>query len=136
MGGAALAQGSRVDAPNTITTGPGAQVFLRFEDEMQIALGENSLLRVVDFRYSSSGVTDRAVFELLRGSARVVTGRIAANNPKQFFFRTPQTQLQAERPSDFTVALVNPAYVNVKSGSLVTSNGLREPESWWTRRPM
>jgi hypothetical protein len=122
--GAALAQGEKVSAPTAISTGPGAQVFLRFEDRMQIVLGENSLLRIVDFRFSSSGVTDRAVFELLRGSARVVTGRIAQNDPKQFFFRTPQTQLTMDsRGADFTVALVNPAYITVNSGSVISSNG-------------
>ena len=123
VGGAAVKQGQRLVSPTAITTGPGAQVFLKFDDEMQIVLGENSLLRMVDFRYTSSNATDRGVFELLRGSARVVTGKIAANNPTQFFFRTPQTQLTIERPADFTVALVNPAYIAVKSGTVVSSNG-------------
>jgi hypothetical protein len=97
-------------------------VQLRFDDGMQIVLNENSLLRVIDYRHTSSGVTDRAVFELLRGAARVVTGSIARDNPRQFFFRTPHTQLMVEKPSDFTVALVNPAFITVHSGSLVSSN--------------
>jgi hypothetical protein len=99
--------GQKVVAPTTVTTGPGAQVFLRFDDGMQIVLGENSVLRVIDFRFTSSGVTNRAVFELQRGGARVVTGKVALTSPKQFFFRTPQTQLMVDRPADFTVALVN-----------------------------
>ncbi len=122
-GGAAVKQGQRLVSPTAITTGPGAQVFLKFDDGMQIVLGENSLLRMVDFRYTASNATDRGVFELLRGSARVVTGKIAANNPKQFFFRMPQTQLTIEQPADFTVALVNPAYIAVKSGTVLSSNG-------------
>src|SRR5688572_14027559 len=61
MGDAPVTVGQKVVAPTTVTTGPGAQAFLRFEDGMQIVLGENSLLRVVDFRFSSSGVTNRAV---------------------------------------------------------------------------
>jgi hypothetical protein len=116
-------QGQRLVPPTAITTGPGAQVFLKFDDGMQIVLSENSLLRMIDFRYSDSGVIDRAVFELLRGAARVVTGKVALNNPKQFFFRTPQTQLMVDKPSDFTVALVNPAYITVHSGSLLSGNG-------------
>ena len=67
-------------------------------------------------------MTNRAVFDLMRGSARVVTGKVAAANPKQFFFRLPQTQLTVERPADFTVALVNPAYVTVNAGSVISSN--------------
>ncbi|HWM42183.1 MAG TPA: FecR domain-containing protein [Burkholderiales bacterium] len=122
-GGAAVKQGQRLVSPTAITTGPGAQVFLKFDDAMQIVLGENSLLRMVDFRYTPSTATDRGVFELLRGSARVVTGKIAANNPSQFFFRMPQTQLTIQQPADFTVALVNPAYIAVKSGTVLSSNG-------------
>ena len=121
--GAGVMQGQRLVAPTAIATGPGAQVFLKFDDGMQIVLSENSLLRMIDFRFSPNGVTDRAVFELLRGGARVVTGKVALNNPKQFFFRTPQTQLTVERPADFTVALVNPAYITVNSGSVLSSNG-------------
>lgn len=120
--GAPVFQGQRVLSPSTFATGAGAQAVLRFEDGMQIVLNENSLLRMVDFRYSNSGATDRAVFELLRGAARVVTGSVAANNPKQFFFRTPQSQFMVDRPSDFTVALVNPAYVTVHAGSVISSN--------------
>lgn len=121
-GGVPVFQGQRISPQASVTTGPGAQVLLRFDDGMQIALNENSLLRVVDFRHSSSGVTDRAVFELLRGAARVVTGSVARDNPRQFFFRTPHTQLMVEKPSDFTVALVNPAFITVHSGALVSSN--------------
>jgi FecR protein len=122
VGDARLTVGQKIVAPTTVSTGPGAQAFLRFEDGMQIVLGENSLLRVVDFRFTPSGVTDRAVFDLMRGSARVVTGNIALKSPKQFFFRLPQTQLTVERPADFTVALINPAYVSVNVGSVVSSN--------------
>ena len=118
----AVTVGHKIVAPASVTTGPGAQAFLQFEDGTQIVLSQNSLLRVVDYRYSS-GTGDRAVFDLSRGGARVVTGRIAATNPKQFFFRLPHTQLTAERPSDFTVALVNPAYITVNAGSILSSNG-------------
>lgn len=117
-----LSKGQKLVPQDAITTGPGAQVFLRFEDGMQIVLSENSRLRMLDFRFAS-GASNRAVFDLSRGGARVVTGRIAATNPKQFFFRLPQTELMVERPSDFTVALVNPAYITVNSGAVLASNG-------------
>jgi len=121
--GSPVTAGQKLVPPTAITTGPGAQAFLRFDDGMQIVLSENSLLRMIDYMFTPSGVADRAVFELLRGGARVVTGKVALNNPKQFFFRTPQTQLTVERPADFTVALVNPAYITVNTGSVLSSNG-------------
>ncbi|HZM34854.1 MAG TPA: FecR family protein [Burkholderiales bacterium] len=123
VGETSLAQGQRFAAPAAISTGPGAQVKLKFDDGMQIVLGENSLLRVVDFRRTGNAASGRAVFDLLRGGARVVTGTIARDNPQQFFFRTPQTQLTVERPADFSVVLVNPAYIVVHAGSLISSNG-------------
>lgn len=120
MGGAPIFAGQRIASQAAITTGAGSQAFLRFDDGMLVVVNENSMLRVVDFRTGTNG---RAVFDLMSGAARVVTGRVAADNPKQFFFRTPQTQLTVEEPSDFTVVLVNPAYVSVAKGSLVSSNG-------------
>jgi hypothetical protein len=62
------------------------------------------------------------VFDLLRGAASVVTGQSAPENPKQFVFRVRQTPLMAERPADFTVVLVNPAYIAVHVGSLISNN--------------
>jgi len=123
VGQKALTQGERVVAPSSISTGAGSQVVLRFDDGMQIVLDENSLLRMLHFRHAEKGVQDRAVFELLFGGARVVTGRIAADNPRQFFFHTPQVQLMVERPADFSVVLVNPAYIAVHAGSLISNNG-------------
>jgi hypothetical protein len=134
VGNNAVSQGRRVVAPSAVTTGAGAQASLKFDDGTQIVLGENSLLRVQDYRYQPTppGVTpgpsgDRAVFELLRGSARVVTGKIVVNNPKEFHFRTPQTELSVERGADFQVALVNPAYIHVNAGTVISNNGWGSP---------
>lgn len=118
-----LTQGQRFVAPASVSTAAGSQVTLKFDDGMQVVLNENSLLRIVDFRHTENGASDRAVLELLRGGARVVTGRIARDNPKQFFFRVPQTQLMVERPADFSVVLVNPAYIVVHAGALISNNG-------------
>ena len=122
LGEARIHQGQKIVAPATISTDAGAQVLLKFDDGMQIVLGAESLFKIVDYRHTDTNVTDRAVFDLLKGSARVVTGRVARDNPKQFFFRTPQTSLGIEQPSDFTVVLVNPAYVTVNSGGVLSSN--------------
>src|SRR5688572_9798379 len=122
VGNAELKQGQRLAAPSAVSTQAGAQAFLLFDDGMQIVLSENSLLRIVDFRHGQGG-GDRAVLELLRGSARVVTGRVAANDATQFFFRTPQAEFKVEDASDFSVALWNPAYVRVHSGRVTAGNG-------------
>lgn len=119
-GNAELKLGQRLGSPTSVSTQAGAQAFLRFDDGMTILLAENSLLRIVDFRHSAG--SHRAMFELLLGSARVVTGRVAANDPSQFLFRTPQAELRVEDASDFSVALVNPAYVMVNAGRVLAVN--------------
>jgi hypothetical protein len=115
-------RGQPLLAEQNITTGPGAQLVLRFDDGMQVAINENSRLRMVDFRYTK-GPNDRAVFDLLQGGARVSTGEVARANPKQFFFRTPQAQFGVQGPADFSVVLVNPAYLTVNVGTVLASNG-------------
>jgi hypothetical protein len=84
-------------------------------------VNENSRFRIVDFRYTK-GPNDRAVFDLLQGAARVSTGDVARTNPKQFFFRTPQAQFGVQGPTDFSVVLVNPAFLSVHAGTVLASN--------------
>jgi len=120
--GAPIYQGQVLLAEANIVTGPGAQVILHFGDGMQVAINENSRLRMVDYRYTR-GPNDRAVFDLLQGAARVATGEVARTNPKQFFFRTPQAQFGVQSAADFTVVLVNPAFLTVNSGTVLASNG-------------
>ena len=120
--GAPVFQGQPLLAEQNITTGPGAQLVLRFDDGMQVAVNENSRLRMVDYRYIK-GSNDRAVFDLLQGGARVSTGEVARANPKQFFFRTPQAQFGVQGPADFSVVLVNPAFLTVHVGTVLASNG-------------
>ncbi len=130
VGNNPVPQGRRIVAPSTVSTGAGAQASLKFDDGTQIVLGENSLMRVLDYRYqpqTTSASGDRAVFELLRGSARVVTGKIVVNNAKEFHFRTPHTELSVERGADFQVALVNPAYIHVNAGTVISNNGWGSP---------
>ena len=120
--GVPVVGGQRLIPEANIVTSNGSSVMLRFGDGMEVAVGESTRLRVVDFRYAK-GANDRAVFDLLQGSARVSTGEVARTQPKQFFFRTPQAQFGVQGPADFTVVLVNPAYLAVKVGSVTATNG-------------
>jgi hypothetical protein len=120
--GVPVVDGQRLVPEASIVTPPAGQIVLRFGDGMQVAVGEKSRFRVVDFRYAK-GPGDRAVLDLLQGSARVSTGDGARRNPGQFFLRTPQAQFGVQGPADFAVALVNPAYLTVNVGSVTATNG-------------
>lgn len=117
-----LSQGQRVFSGNTIHLGPGAQATLRFEDNTQVVLNENTTLRITDFRYRAQEPNaDRTTLDLLRGALRYVTGIIGSRNRNTIALRVPQATIGI-RGTDFMVALVNPAFVNVISGSVAASN--------------
>jgi hypothetical protein len=107
----------------TVTTGVGAQATLKFDDQQQVVLNENTTFRIADFRYRAAEPrADRAVFDLLRGALRFITGVVGARNPNLVQLRVPQATIGI-RGTDFMVALVNPAFVNVVSGAISATNG-------------
>ena len=106
----------------TITTGIGAQAIIKFDDQQQVVLNENTTFRIADFRYRAAEPRgDRAVFDLLRGALRFISGVVGARNPTVVQLRVPQATIGI-RGTDFMVALVNPAFVNVVSGAISTTN--------------
>ncbi|HEU4646033.1 MAG TPA: FecR family protein [Burkholderiales bacterium] len=122
IGNDAAINTQRVFTGTTINTGPGAQVILKFDDQQQVVLNENTTFRIADFRYRATEPrSDRAVFDLLRGALRFISGVVGARNPNTVALRVPQATIGI-RGTDFMVALVNPAYVNVVNGSIATTN--------------
>lgn len=121
-GNVQLAVKDRVTSGATVTTGAGAQVVLRFDDGQQVVLNENTVFRIVDFRYREAEAGgDRAVFDLLRGALRMVSGLVGARNRDNFQLRIPQATIGI-RGTDFMVALVNPAFTSVHTGAISVSN--------------
>jgi len=112
----------RIFSGATVNTGIGAQAILKFDDQQQVVLNENTTFKIADFRYRPLEPRgDRAVFDLLRGALRFITGIVGARNPNVVALRVPQATIGI-RGTDFMVALVNPAYVNVVSGAVSTTN--------------
>ncbi len=121
-GGNSVGQSQRVFSGATITTGPGAQAVIRFEDGQQVVLNENTTFRISDFRYRREEPrSDRAVFDLLRGALRIVSGAVASRSQNAFQLRVPQATIGI-RGTDFMVAIVNPAVVAVNVGAIATTN--------------
>jgi hypothetical protein len=117
-----VAQGQRISPGTTLTTGPGAQAELHFPDRQRVLLGENTAFRIAAFNYvAREPQADRASFELLRGSVRLVSGAVGSRNPGVVALQIPQASLSL-RGTDFMVALVNPAYVRVLEGAVGVAN--------------
>jgi hypothetical protein len=118
----ALVPGQRLDSGSLVTTASGARVMLRFDDGQWAALHENTQLRIEDFRYRpQEPAADRAVFVLLRGALRIVTGALGRRNPEAFALRTSKMVLGV-RGTDFVVAVVNPVYLSVLEGAVAATN--------------
>lgn len=119
----AAREGQRIASGTTITTSADSQVVLKFNDGAQMVLGQNTEFRVVDSQYAAnSPQADRAVFDLVRGALRVVTGFIGQRNRQVFALRTPQMTIGI-RGTDFMVAIGNQAFVSVSQGAVAVSNG-------------
>jgi hypothetical protein len=112
----------QVKSGATVNTGPGAQAILLFDDQQQIVLNENTTFRITDYRYRQAAPKDdRAVFDLLRGALRFITGVVGGRNPNLVALRIPQATIGI-RGTDFMVALVNPGFLSVTQGAIVSSN--------------
>ncbi|MGH7604610.1 MAG: FecR family protein [Gemmatimonadaceae bacterium] len=123
VGYGAATPNMRVEAGQTLTTGPGAQVTLVFDDKQQVVLDENTSFKITDYRFKAEEPhNDRMVFDLLRGAMRFVTGIIGARNRDTVAVRTPQATIGI-RGTDFSVALTNQTYFTVSHGAIGVSNG-------------
>ena len=112
----------RVPSGTSLITSPGSRVTLRFDDGQVVALHENTEFRIAEFYYQPHEPTaDRAVFVLLRGALRVVTGALGKRNRDAFALHVPQATIGI-RGTDFIVAIVNPAYLSVLKGSVAATN--------------
>ena len=80
-----LRQGDTIAAGTTVSTGDKSRAVLKFEDGQIMALAERSSFRIVEYRYVKERVRDsNAVFALLQGGLRFITGVIGSTNRNNF----------------------------------------------------
>lgn len=122
VGGRTAAPGERVSAGEVVSTAPGARAVLHFDDDQWVLLHESTQFRIVQFRYQAQEpAADRAIFELLRGALRIVTGALGHRSPKAFELRT-ESLIVGVRGTDFMVAAVDRGYLSVLQGTVTASN--------------
>lgn len=80
-------KGENIEAGDAIVTGRDGEIHVRMDDNALIAMRANTFLRIEAYK-AEGGADDSAVFRLLRGSFRSVTGWIGKNNPKNYAVRT------------------------------------------------
>jgi hypothetical protein len=107
---------------STITTEPKSYAILKFEDGTVVLLKENTSFQVQNYSYSPKAPENgNAVFNLLRGGLRVVTGLVTSRNRDAMRVATPQATIGI-RGTEFTAELVNPLFVGVQVGAVSLTN--------------
>lgn len=77
---------------DVISTGNTGKVELLFADDTNISLAPNSTVDIADFSFGG-GAKANFVMNLTQGLARVVSGKIVAQNPEGFSVKTPHATI-------------------------------------------
>jgi len=118
----AVAKNQGLVNDTTITTGAKSNVVLKFLDGTVIVLNENTSFQIQKYEYNEkSPSTMSALFSMLRGGLRALTGAISGKNREGFKLATPIATIGI-RGTEFMAQLVNPLYVQVAAGSISVTN--------------
>ena len=119
---ASVVRDQRVVPGTTVTTGPGAQTVIRFDDGHTVVLNENSEFRVNQYSFDRDRPqSDNIAMQILKGAMRSVSGLIASRSRNAYLLVAPQATIGI-RGTDFMIALVNPAYLSVLQGAIGVTN--------------
>jgi hypothetical protein len=89
-----LSLGTMVQDADTLRTGTASNLQVRFEDDSYISMRENSELRVQEFRFSGKADgSERAIFDLVKGGMRAITGLIGRANHDNYRMTTPTSTI-------------------------------------------
>lgn len=117
-----VAVNQQVVPGTTVTTGPGAQTVIRFDDGHTVVLSENTEFRVTQYSFDKDKPqSDNIALQILKGAMRSVSGLIVSRSRDSFALLAPQATIGI-RGTDFMIALVNPAYLSVLQGTISASN--------------
>jgi hypothetical protein len=84
-----LSYGTPVQDQDTLRTGAASNLQVRFEDDSYIAMRADSELRVREFHFSGRGDgSERAIFNLLKGGMRAITGLIGRRDHQNYRMET------------------------------------------------
>jgi len=106
----------------TITTSPQSYAVLKFEDGTSVLLKENTSFQIQNYAYNPKVPEDAsAIFNLVRGGLRMLTGLVTSRNRDALKVATPVVTMGI-RGTEFMAALVNPLYLQVFSGAVSATN--------------
>ena len=106
----------------TVTTGAKGHVVLKFMDGTVVALNENTSFQIQKYEYNEkSPSTMTALFSMVRGALRVITGAMSTKNREGFKIATPSATIGI-RGTEFMAQTLSPLIVQGISGITSLTN--------------
>jgi hypothetical protein len=119
---ASVSRGQTLVNNATITTSARSYAVLKFEDGTAVLLKENTSFQVQNYAYNAKAPENAsAVFNLIRGGLRMITGLVTSRNRNALKVGTPLVTIGV-RGTEFVAELVNPFYAQVINGAITLSN--------------
>jgi len=107
----------------TITTAAQSFAVLKFEDGTAVLLKENTSFQIQNYTYNPKAPENaNAIFNLVRGGLRMITGLVTSRNRDALKVATPLATIGI-RGTEFIAELVNPLYLQVINGVISVTNG-------------
>ena len=81
--------GTAVYRGEELVTGPGSNAEIRFQDDTLLSQGSDSSISLDDYVFDADESASELLFKMGQGTFRLVTGKIAEQNPERFKVGTP-----------------------------------------------
>jgi hypothetical protein len=118
--GVLLKIGDSLDVGATLVTDTKSHALLRFRDGQLIVLNESTTFRITEYNFSTDNAAiGNAIFLLVKGGLRAISGMLAKRNQNSFKIITPTATIGI-RGTDF-MAVTGSLFVNVGEGVVTTS---------------
>ena len=117
-----LQRRSAIRQGETVITGDGSRVQLRFNDGAVVALDSNSKLVIENYRFEEPEGEDHAVVKLLTGGLRTLSGQIAEKEPENYRVETPLASIGVRGTHYQLVLEQDQLNIAVWTGRIVVSN--------------
>ncbi len=86
--------GASIEGRDTLQTGPRSNLQVRLSDESILSLREQTQLRIEDYKYAGKpDGSESAIFQLVKGAFRTVTGLIGRADNSRYAVRTPSATI-------------------------------------------
>lgn len=111
-----------------LTTSAGARCQIRFSDGSLLALPESSQFRVDEYSYGEPDGNEKAIYSLLKGGMRTITGAIGKKEKENYKVNTPVATIGIRGTAYHAFLHQLPSgevqlYGGVKSGMISVDNG-------------